>query len=186
MSDAEFSLELIAGAGGFGSGEHPTTHLALQAMHALAAVQDFDTILDMGCGAGLLAMTAAHLWPQAEIIAADIQTSAVEISRRNITHNGMDGRIQVLRSNGYRHKAIQEHAPYGLVLCNITADPLVAMAGDLKKILAPEGVVVLSGILRWRGEEVLAVHAAQGLRPLLPPLAMGEWEAHVLAFADGD
>lgn len=176
----EFSLELVAGAGGFGSGEHPTTQLALQALHALAEVHDCDRILDMGCGSGLLAMTAAHLWPQAQVLAADIEAGAVDIARRNAAHNGLAERISVIRSEGYRHKTIAAAAPFGLVACNITADPLVALAADLRKVLAADGFAVLSGILRWRSHEVLAMHGRLGLHPVLPPLAMGEWEAHVL------
>lgn len=177
--EREFSLELVAGAEGFGSGEHPTTHLALQAMYALSAVHDAERILDMGCGSGLLAMTAAHLWPQARLWAADIEQSAVDTAARNIAHNGLAERITVLRSDGYRHRVLREHAPYNLVLCNITADPLLAMAADLRDMLAAGGIAVLSGILRWRGQEVLAMHTHLGLEPAIAPLAMAEWEAHV-------
>lgn len=178
-----FSLELVAGAGGFGDGEHPTTNLALQAMHALASVRDFRQILDMGCGSGLLAMTAAHLWPKARILAADVEASAVGIAKRNAAHNGLSDRIEVIRSEGYRHKAIREAATFDLIVCNITADPMVSMAADLRKALAEDGVAVLSGILRWRSHEVLAMHAHLGLQPVIAPLGMGEWEAHVLRLA---
>lgn len=186
MDDSEFSIELIAGADGFGSGEHPTTQLAMQLLYALAATRDCANILDIGCGSGLLALTAAHLWSNARITAADIQACAVDTTRRNVKHNGLVERIHAVRSDGYRHPDIQQRAPYDLVICNMTADPIVQLATSLDKVLAAGGVVVLSGVLTWRSEEVLALHAQLGIMPLLAPLYSDTWEAHLLAKPDAE
>lgn len=181
----DFSLELLAGADGFGDGEHPSTHLALQALHALADVLEPQRILDIGCGSGVLAMTAAHLWPNAQIWAADIEASAVEVAKRNIAHNQLAERITTLRSDGYRDKVIQAAAPFDLVLCNMTADIIVPLAAGLKQVLAEEGVAVLSGILRWRSQEVLAMHAHLGMQPVANPLTLDGWDTHILVKRTG-
>lgn len=175
----DFSLDLVAGSTAFGDGGHPTTQLALRAMMALAALRPFHSILDMGCGAGLLAMTAAHLWPQARIVAADIEAEAVHVAQQNFALNGLD--IQAVRSDGCRHPVIRGAAPYDLMLCNITADTIVRLASGLRKVLAKDGVMVLSGILTHRSAEILALFAQSGLHPLLPTLAGENWETHVLA-----
>lgn len=177
----EFSLELVAGAEGFGNGDHPTTQMALQLLYALATQREFSRILDMGCGSGLLGMTAAKLWPQSQVLAADIEQSAVEMTRRNSGHNDLAARMTVLRSDGYKHATIAANAPFDLVLCNITADAIVRITPHLPKLLAEEAVVVLSGILLWRSAEVLAMHAQLGLHPVLPTLSADGWETHVLA-----
>lgn len=176
----DFSLELIAGADGFGDGEHPSTQLALQALYALAAAYPARNVLDMGCGSGLLAMTAAHLWPEARVLAADIEASAVDIAAQNIAHNGLSERIQVLRSDGYRHKAITAAAPFDLVLCNMTADIILPLAAGLQQALAEDGIAVLSGVLHWRSQEVLAMHAHLGLQEAATPLSHEGWDAHIL------
>lgn len=179
----EFTLELVAGAAAFGNGEHPTTQMALQVLYALATQRDFTNILDMGCGAGLLGMTAARLWPRAQVLAADIEPAAVATAARNIAHNGLDARMTALRSDGYKHPAITAAAPFDLILCNITADPIVRLAPALPRVLAESGVAVLSGVLLWRSAEVLALHAQQGLHPVLPTLSSEGWETHVLSRA---
>jgi ribosomal protein L11 methyltransferase len=176
----EFSLELMAGAEGFGSGEHPTTQTMLQAMYAMAAVQEFRHILDMGCGSGLLAMTAAHLWPHATIVAADINARAVQVATQNVAHNGLQDRITIVRSNGYRHAVIAATAPYDLILCNMTADPILQLASDLASNLSEDGAAILSGVLLWRSAEVLTMHAQLGLESRLPTLHRDGWETHVL------
>lgn len=181
MEHGEFSLDLVAGAEGFGSGEHPTTHTVLHVLYALAEARIFTNILDMGCGAGLLAMTAAHLWPQAKVLAADIQASAVKIAQQNIAHNELESRIDVIRSDGYRHAEIAARAPFNLVICNMTADPVVRLANGLRQTLAEDGLVILSGILVWRSAEILALHAQMGLESVLPTINREGWETHILA-----
>jgi ribosomal protein L11 methyltransferase len=183
MENPEFSLELVAGSDAFGDGGHSSTQLALQAMAALSVEHDFRYILDMGCGSGLLAMTAAHLWPQSRVMAVDIEPKAVELANRNIDHNGFSDRITVLRSDGYRHEKLSTFAPYDLILCNITADQILHIASGVGQVMASDGVLLLSGVLLWRSEEVLAIHAQLGLVPVLPTLSRDGWEAHVLSAA---
>ncbi|MGB1539384.1 MAG: 50S ribosomal protein L11 methyltransferase, partial [Rickettsiales bacterium] len=75
-----YDLELEAGADAFGDGSHPSTNSALQVMQGLSQHVTFERILDMGSGAGLLAMASALFWPDANVLGADIQESAVALA----------------------------------------------------------------------------------------------------------
>lgn len=165
-----FTWELAAGPGGFGNGMHPTTVHMIEVLQELAAEGEFLNILDMGCGSGLLSMAACSLWPEAQVTAVDIQESAVETARENIIKNGFEGRIRVVHGNGYRHKAVLEPAPFDLVLANLVPDVHIALASQLPEIMAQDSLAVLSGILRWREEETIALYEQLGLELIAEPI----------------
>jgi len=173
-----FSLDLIAHAGAFGDGTHPTTQAAFQAMQCLAEVARFEDVLDMGCGSGVLALAAKTLWPDARVLGVDIKAEAVEVARENAQANHLQA--EWLQAGDYKHPRIVAAAPYDLVICNMTADLLLSLAAGVSPVVAEGGAVVLSGILQWRENEVLQAHAAYGLHPCLPPIRAGEWSALVL------
>lgn len=180
MSD--FSLDILAGPGGFGDGLHATTASMVDVMRELAQEGDFANILDMGCGSGLLSMTAAALWPACTVLAADMQDSAVETAKHNIIENGFEGRIVVVNANGYHDKNVVFQGRYDLVLANMTADVHVALAAQLPEILAEDGLVVLSGILRWREEDVIAIYEQQELSLIAEPIRTADgWSTLLLA-----
>jgi ribosomal protein L11 methyltransferase len=148
----------------FGSGAHPSSHGALSALSSLQGQRRFSRILDMGCGSGVLALTAAMFWPEARVIAADIAPASIETTRENAALNGLEERILTLQSDGYAHPRVREGGPYDLVLCNIIAETAIRFAGDLGQALEPGGVAVLSGILVWLQPQVVEAHAYIGLK----------------------
>ena len=119
-------------------------------------------MLDMGCGSGILALRAAQLW-QIPIIAADIDAEAVEITRRNAQANGLAEYITTLRSDGYVHPAIQSHGCFALITANVLPEFLISTARDATDILADEGLMLLSGMLRAREAEVQHAYETCGL-----------------------
>ncbi len=148
----------------FGYGAHPSTEGALQAMLSLQERgRVFTNILDMGCGSGILSVAAAMLWPTARVLAVDIEPAATTTTLENAQENHVKDRVAVCRAQGYLDAAITERAPFDLVLCNILAEPLIAMAGDLFKHLAVDGVAILSGILAWLEADVRRAHETAGL-----------------------
>lgn len=164
---------LQAGASAFGTGQHTTTVLALEAMFALAEEgRAFARILDMGCGSGVLSLIAAGLWPQAEILAVDSEASAVEATQANVVENGLADRIRTMRSEGFARRAAEEGGPYDLVICNIFAEPIIAMAAPMARVAS--GMVVLSGILPWLESQVNEVYGGAGFTHLLT-LARENW-----------
>jgi ribosomal protein L11 methyltransferase len=104
----------------------------LQALEQLADVGVTPArLLDYGCGTGLLAMGAALLWPAASVTAADNDARAVEIAIENVETNGLGGRIQLYRTDLPSDPAIAAHGLFDLIVANILAEPLIAMAQPL-------------------------------------------------------
>lgn len=153
---------LIDAGMAFGSGEHETTSGCLKALDDLGQAHRFTKLLDMGCGSGILAVAMAKLWQQ-PVVAADIDEVAVRVTEENGRINGEEKLLITCTSDGYQHPLIGEHAPYDLIVANILARPLVELAPELAKHLAPGGWVVLSGLLDRQEKDVIAAHEAQGL-----------------------
>ena len=170
---------LIDAATAFGTGEHATTRGCLIALGALARSRRFRRIVDMGTGTGILAMAAAKTFRR-EVIARDIDPESVRVARRNAAANGVAMLLKVARSDGWRDRELRRRAPFDLVFANILARPLMAMARDLAAVLAPGGVVVLSGLLARHERAVCAAHRAVGL-VLLSRVAVDGWHTLVLA-----
>lgn len=168
----------IDAATAFGTGEHATTRGCLLALDFLAKRRRRHHPLDMGTGTGILAMAAAKRW-QCRVLACDIDAGSVEVARTNMRANGLARRVRLYRSNGYRHDAVRHGRPFDLVLANILARPLAAMAGDLAAHLAPGGIAILSGLLTRQVPLVLAAHRAHGLT-LRRRIAIAGWETLVL------
>jgi ribosomal protein L11 methyltransferase len=157
----------------FGSGEHDSTRGCLLAIDRLARRPM--RVLDLGCGAGILAIAAAKRF-HARVIAADNDPIAVAVTRENVVRNGVAARVRCRISDGYR--AVRRAGPFDLILANILADPLCAMARDTVRNLAPGGTVVLSGLLDRQADRVAAAH--RGLR-LRQTIGEGLWVTLVLS-----
>src|SRR5271166_581482 len=137
---------MLDAATAFGTGEHPSTRGCLLALEALARHRPIRHPLDIGTGTGILAIAAAKLLRR-RVLASDIDAGSVEIARHNAVRNGVAQLVRAERASGYRNRALRRHG-YDLILGNILARPLAAMAADLERHLAPSGRAVLSGLLR--------------------------------------
>lgn len=154
-------IQVDAGAA-FGSGEHGTTRCCLEALEWLSKKRRFSSILDMGCGSGILAIGAAKLW-KTNVLAVDIDPVAVQVTNDNVAINRETVRISAAVSDGYDCEKINRGKPFDLIVSNILARPLIAFAPDLVRNLADDGVAVLSGLLTSQEAQVLAAHKMQGL-----------------------
>lgn len=153
----------VDAATAFGSGEHETTQGCLLALSALKqAGAEFSRGLDMGCGSGILAVAMKKLWPGMAVFASDIDPESVTVTERHAALN--DAALTVGAGDGYAAPVARDNGPYDLIVANILAGPLVAMAGDLAAALAPGGTCVLSGLLARQMEEVSAAHVRAGLK----------------------
>lgn len=171
----EQTFEIRAGADAFGDGAHPTTAMMLAALEAIDPAFAPRIACDMGAGSGILAMaiTARFACP---VIAAELERQAIEILQENALHNGLEGRISAIHSDGFRHPAIRTAAPFDLIVMNILAEALLALATDAVSHLASEGVLLLSGILIWQETAIREAYAALGLE-LTTRLSLGDWVA---------
>lgn len=157
-------IGLLVNAGpAFGSGEHATTFGCLLAIDRLLRRRRFFRPLDLGCGSGILGIALAKAGRGTHVIAADIDPLAVHVAAGNARLNQVRSRTSFLVSTGYDARAIGRAAPYDLIMANILAIPLRAMAADLGRHLAPGGMAVLSGLLNRQERMVLAAHRLQGL-----------------------
>jgi len=156
----------IAAGRAFGTGHHETTSGCLAALDGMAqAGRRFDRIIDIGTGTGLLAFAAAHLWPDASIVATDIDAVAIDVTRENAVANGVDG-LHLIVADGTLDDAVTAAAPYDLVIANILAGPLVSMAPELAAIAAPTATILLAGLLETQRDAVEAAYTACGCTPL--------------------
>lgn len=139
----------------FGSGTHPTTALCLQWLDALADGGELRgrEVLDFGCGSGILALAALKLGA-ARAVGVDNDPQALIATHDNAERNGVAAQLSV-------HSPEDEPAAaYPIVVANILASALIALADTLAARVAPGGRIALSGILAGQEEEVLARYAA--------------------------
>ncbi|MEC5385622.1 50S ribosomal protein L11 methyltransferase [Uliginosibacterium sp. H3] len=135
----------------FGTGSHPTTRLCLQWL--LDAITPGATVLDYGCGSGILGIAAAKLGA-GKVLGVDIDEHAVTASRANAERNGIAAnRTEWLSS------AQQLAGQYDLVVANILTNPLCVLAPGIAAHVAPGGRLALSGVLAEQAEQVIAAYA---------------------------
>ena len=170
------TLTLDAGLA-FGSGEHGSTRGCLIALEHVAKRRP-RRILDLGTGSGILAMAAASLLRRS-VLATDIEPWSIRVARDNARMNGVAHLVRPLLANGWLHSRVRAAGPYDLVLANILARPLCAMAKDLAAHLAPGGTAILAGLLASQARSVVTAHRRCGLH-LVELLPQGTWTTIVV------
>ncbi|MFA6280435.1 MAG: 50S ribosomal protein L11 methyltransferase [Bdellovibrionales bacterium] len=181
ITDFSAALQIDA-TSAFGTGEHPTTRGCLEALDRLlkdSTIPQPHSMLDMGCGSGILAMAFAKTVDSGIALGVDMDELSVTIANENAAINGVAERTTFIVGMGYAPPLVAQGAPYDLIMANIFADPLCAMAGDLKNHLKVGGHAILSGLLNTQADAVIAAHLAQGLT-LTDHQKLGEWSVLVL------
>lgn len=139
---------LLLRRGAFGSGEHETTASCLQIIAELPGLRGA-TVLDLGCGTGILALAGLRLGA-ARAVCADIDLRAAALARANAAANGLAARVQSVAGE----LASLAGSRFGVITANLPAEVLLGIAGALLERAAPAGWLLLSGVL-W--EEAFAV-----------------------------
>jgi len=153
---------LIEAAMAFGTGHHGTTRGCLLALDRLDREHGAcASVADIGCGTAVLAIAAAKIWPQARIVAADIDAVAVEVAMANTEVNAVAGRVSCVTAPGFAHPLLERFGPYDLVFANILKQPLIELAPGMARHVAPGGAAILSGILNEQAAEVIVAYAGQ-------------------------
>lgn len=142
----------------FGTGSHPTTHLCLEWLADCLPAQS--TVLDYGCGSGILAIAAA-MFGATRVVGVDIDEQAVQSTRDNAqaNHVVLDAMLPDGLSDGL----------FDVVMANILSNPLKVLAPMLAGRVRAGGHLILSGVLERQAQEVAAAYA--------PWLSMSVWQA---------
>ena len=157
----------------FGTGSHPTTRLCLEALERLAAERGRQggsapglgaiRVADLGCGSGILGI-AALLQGARTVAAVDTDSLAVRATAENAAVGGLQDRLQVRLGSVEVLAELLGWEPADLLLCNILAPVIEALAPAFASVLAPGGVGLLSGLLVPQAERLQQVLAALGWR----------------------
>jgi len=118
---------------------HPSTRLSLDLLREMLAAAPVKSLLDVGCGAGLLGLAAAALGVP-RVVGADISPAAVQVTRENARDNGLAGALQVVRGSTECLKG-----PFGLVIANLPWEVQMDKVSELDRLAAPGGRLILSG-----------------------------------------
>lgn len=147
----------------FGTGLHASTRLCLKLLEG----QDItgERVLDIGAGSGILSVCSLLLGA-AEAVAADIDPLASDTAMRTAEANGVGDRYTALTGDFTQEEDLRKRAGGGylVVLTNIVADVILALAPHIPTLLAPSGIWIISGIIDTRAQEVRERLEAQGFR----------------------
>ena len=156
----ERAIEIDA-AQAFGTGHHGTTAGCLDMIAYTVRRQPPRRALDLGTGSGVLAIAVRKLTP-ARVLATDVDPVATAIARRNMQGNVVRTGVRVATASGFHASDFRREGPFDLIVANILARPLMRMAPDIRRHLAPGGRVILSGILADQRWKVLSAYTLQG------------------------
>ena len=153
----------------FGTGEHETTSMCIE------LIQDYmrptDLVIDVGCGSGILGIAAIKLGAK-EAILTDIDFVAVKSANHNCELNGVSEKATVAHSNLLDDTSVKGD----LVVANITADVLKILSKSILNNVKDNGILVMSGIIHSRYDEVLETYTNLGFA-LVEKRVKGEWIA---------
>jgi len=172
---------VIPASQAFGTGQHRTTAGCLEMLgHMKASGLIARNVADIGTGTGLLGFAALALWPRALCTLTDIDPVCVPVVEENASLNAVAlgpgaGEAVMVVADGMDDPLIKVRGPYDLLIANILAGPLVALAPDFARAVTPGGSLLLAGLLA--GEQEQAVRRAMmraGFR-MAARLQRGDW-----------
>ena len=146
----------------FGTGSHATTRLCLRTLDKL--IRGGETVLDLGCGSGILSIAALRLGA-AHAFACDIDDKCVDVAYENAALNGIGKDTYTVRwGDVTKDTQLQKEmgGGYDIVVANIVADVIIALAPEVRPFLKENGYFLTSGIIDTRADEVEAALRAAG------------------------
>lgn len=174
----EIVLDLDPGAA-FGTGQHETTRLCLAAIER--HVRADASVLDVGCGSGILAIAAAKLGA-GRIRAVDIDPETIRVTNENAELNGVAAQVEAAPGSLGDLWPWNDEPPadVGLLVANISSGTVLLLLSEITDALATTGRAVLSGFLARDAAEIERAVAAAGLT-VLEKTAEGDWACLVAA-----
>lgn len=142
-------------ASSFGTGQHHTTRLCLELLES--CIKNGEKVLDIGCGSGILSIASVLLGAE-NAVAVDIEENAVVIAKENAVKNNIpEEKYKTFFGNILNDESLAEEIDnkYDVITANIVADVLIAMKDYFMRYLKDGGILIISGIIEERMEEVL-------------------------------
>lgn len=139
----------------FGTGTHPTTRMTLQALEVY--LRGGETVLDVGTGSGVLSIASKHLGA-ASVYAYDLDEVAVRSAKENMALNPVAKDVAVTANNLLQKVTTEAD----VIVANILADIILLMIPDAWRLLKPEGVLIVSGIIEEKKQTVIDAMTQQG------------------------
>ena len=156
----------------FGTGQHPTTRMCIQALQDRMHAGDY--VWDLGSGSGILAIVAVALGAN-RCIATDTEDQAVKMTIENVTHNAMSDRIETRPGS---IEAVASDGPFDCIMANINAAAIASLAADMSSQLKPGGWLAAGGVIEEREGLAREALEAVGLR-IEETMATGDWRTFI-------
>ena len=170
-TDERKILKIDPGAA-FGTGTHATTALCLEFLEQYTKQED--TVLDIGCGSGILSIAGVILGAESAI-GVDIDEGAVKVAKENAIMNGVDNKTEYIHGD----LAEKVKGEFDIVCANIVADVVMRLLSDIGKYMKPDGILIASGIIAPRADEVRRCIADNGFT-VEQELVREEWHAFAI------
>ena len=151
----------IEAALAFGTGHHGITAGCLEEIDRILNMREFNSILDLGTGTGVLAIAAAKLTKQ-PVLATDIDPVATRTAGENAWLNGVGPLVKTFTANGMEDRKFDLYGPFDLVIANILARPLMKMARSISAQMTDRATLVLSGLRVEDGPRIIFAYGTQG------------------------
>ncbi|WP_265518108.1 50S ribosomal protein L11 methyltransferase [Nitratireductor luteus] len=160
----EIGIQIDAGLA-FGTGHHGTTSGCLEMIERVVTAERPRNALDLGTGSAVLAIAVARL-ARIPVLATDIDAIATRVARDNVRLNKVGTWVKAETAPGFHHPAFARAKRFDLIVANILARPLMALAPQMAQHVASGGSIILSGILERQRQAVIAAYVGQGFRHL--------------------
>lgn len=151
----------------FGTGTHETTSMCIIELEKYVTSED--TVLDIGCGSGILSIAAAKLGAE-NVIGVDLDPMAVRVSKENVEQNNLSAFVEI------RHGNLTEviHEKSDILVANIIADIIIMLSNDVNNFVKKGGLFISSGIILSRLDDVKNAIEEKGFE-IMDVNTMGEW-----------
>lgn len=169
----ELVIEIDPGRA-FGTGTHPTTSLCIKLMEE--NIKEGNTVIDVGTGSGIL-MVAAEKLGAGKIVGTDIDPVAVEVAEENLLLNKVD--MEKAKTYAGDLVTVVQNEKFDVVVANILADVLLILLKDISRVVKKDGLVIFSGIIEDKLEEMKRAVEEVGLE-ILEVKADKEWRAMLM------
>jgi ribosomal protein L11 methyltransferase len=174
-SSRDIVIEIDPGMA-FGTGQHESTRMCMEAIEDIMmqdrSIKDWK-VLDVGCGTGILGITAAKIGAQ-DVICVDIDKKAVEIAGENAAINNVESSLRISNKN-----VATINEPRNLIIANLTAKLLLNLRPHLVQLLLPEGYMIISGIIELDAKNI-EEHFSVDPLTLYKVITEKEWVCYVL------